>query len=148
MPQDTEGGDGAASNTVDYAAISPSSTPPTEYHWTERRAEILDIIEKKGHPSAVDQAQLADRYGVSESQISRDMDRLADHIRDRLENRGHRALVVDSVVQRCIQEMMSKGNFRAAAKTALEWDEFAANFADLEELAERVAELERSHGGA
>lgn len=149
MPQETNGGSETPSNTVDYAAIAAPSKPPTEYHWTERRAEILDIIEEKGHPSAVDQTQLADRYGVSESQISRDMDRLAEHIRDRLEDRGHRALVVDTVVQRCIQEMMTEGNYRAAAKTALEWDEFASNFADLEELAARVEELEnaRLRGG-
>ena len=120
----------------------PTEKPPTEYHWTERRADILRTIEDHGHPSAVSQRELADRYGVSESQISQDMDRISEHIRHRLRDRSHRALVVDAVVQRCVQELMADEEYRAAAKTILEWEEFASSFSDLEELHDRVARLE------
>ena len=116
--------------------------PEDEYHWTERRADILRTIEERGHPSAVSQRELADRYDVSESQISQDMDRISEHIRSRLRDRSHRAIVVDTVVQRCVQELMADGEFRAAAKTILEWEEFASSFSDLEELHDRVAQLE------
>lgn len=130
---------------TDYEAVSiPEDTPPEDYHWTERRAEILSRIEEKGHPSALSQGDLADRYGVSHGQISQDMDRLAEHVRDRLHDRGRRALVVDSVVQKCVRELIEEGQYRAAAKTALEWEEFAASLTDLDELHERVADLETS----
>ena len=130
---------------TDYEAVSiPEDTPPSEYHWTERRAEILQRIEEKGHPSAVSQTELKNRYDVSHSQISQDMDALAEHVRDRLHDRGRRALVVDTVVQRCVHELMNDGQYRAAAKTALEWEEFAASLTDLDELHDRVADLETS----
>jgi hypothetical protein len=133
------------STPTDYEAVSiPEDTPPEEYHWTERRAEILQKIEEKGHPSALSQGDLADRYGVSHGQISQDMDRLAEHVRDRLHDRGRRALVVDTVVQRCVQELMNDGQYRAAAKTTLEWEEFAASLTDLDELHARVEELEET----
>jgi cell division control protein 6 len=63
-----------------------------------------------------DPSILADRYGVSHGQISQDMDRISAHGRDRLHGRGRRALVVDTVVQRCVQELMNDGQYRAAAK--------------------------------
>ena len=130
---------------TDYEAVSvPEDTPPSEYHWTSRRAEILQKIEEKGHPSALDQGALAARYGVTQSQISRDIDALSEHVRDRLHDRGRRALVVDTVVQKCVQELMNDGQYRAAAKTALEWEEFAASLTDLDELHGRVEELETS----
>ena len=130
---------------TDYESVEiPDDEPPEEYHWTERRAEILKLVEKEGHPSALNQDALAARYGVTQAQISQDMDRLAEHVRDRLHDRGRRALVVDTVVQRCVQELMNDGQYRAAAKTALEWEEFAASLTDLDELHDRVADLETS----
>jgi phosphoenolpyruvate-protein kinase (PTS system EI component) len=128
---------------TDYESVEiPDDEAPEEYHWTERRAEILMRIREAGHPSALNQDALASRYGVSQAQISQDMDRLAEYVRDHLHDRGRRALVVDTVVQKCVQELMDEGQYRAAAKTALEWEEFAASLTDLDELHERVADLE------
>lgn len=140
---------GGSGDDVDYKAVEIPDTDPSEYHYTQRRAALLQRIEEAGHPAALNQTELAEHFGVSQQQISKDLDRLAGYVRDRLEDRNHRALLVDSVVQKAIREMMSEGEYRAAAKTALEFDEFASNFADLEELAERVAELENSqrYGG-
>jgi hypothetical protein len=128
---------------TDYGSVSiPEDKSPKNYHWTERRAEILQRIEEKGHPSAVSQTALTERYGVSHGQISQDMDALADHVRDRLHDRGRRALVVDSVVQHCVQELMEEGKYRKAAMTVLEWSEFSSAFCDLDDLADRVEQLE------
>jgi DNA-binding MarR family transcriptional regulator len=130
-------------DSTDYEAVTiPDDEPKENYHWTERRADILRIIEQRGHPAAVSQTELAQQYGVTQSQISHDMDRLSEHIRDRLRDRSHRAVVVDTVVQKCVQELIEEEQYRAAAKTALEWEEFASSFADLEELHDRVAALE------
>jgi|APHM01.1.fsa_nt_gi hypothetical protein len=130
-------------DSTDYDAVTiPDDEPRENYHWTERHADILQTIERRGHPAAVSQTELATQYGVSESQISHDMDRLSDYIRDRLRDRSHRAVVVDTVVQKCVQELMKEDQHRAAAKTILEWEEFASLFADLEELHDRVTALE------
>ena len=138
MTKDSDGVD-----STDYAAVTiPDDEPKSDYHWTERRADILQTIEQRGHPAAVSQRKLAQQYDVSESQISHDMDRLSEYIRDRLRDRSHRAVVVDTVVQKCVQELMEEEQHRAAAKTILEWEEFASSFADLEELHDRVAALE------
>ena len=50
---------------VNYEAVDiPDDKPPSEYHWTERRAEILQLIEKAGHPDSISPTRLADRYDV------------------------------------------------------------------------------------
>jgi predicted transcriptional regulator len=128
----------------DYGAVEIPAKPPTEYHYTERRAELLQMIEEVGHPDALNQTELADRYGVTQSQISKDLDRLATHVRERLEDRDRRAFTVDAVLQKCLRELLKEGEYRKASKTALEYEEWAAGFADLEELHARVKTLEQA----
>jgi transposase len=132
---------------TDYSAVSiPDDTPPEQYHYTQRRAEILDLIQQAGHPSAVRQDRLAERYDVTPSQISRDMDRLADHIAQRVGDREQRALLVDSVIQKSIEELIDAGEYRAAVKSVLEYAEWAQSHADLAELDARIEAIEQ--GGA
>jgi polyhydroxyalkanoate synthesis regulator phasin len=129
-------------DVIDYGSVDVPDIEPSEYHYTHRRARLLQLVEEAGHPDALNQTELADRFGVSQQQISKDLDRLATFVRDRLESRDQRAFTVDSVLQRCIREMLDDGEWRQAAKTALEYEEWAAGFSDLEELHERVAHLE------
>jgi DNA-binding transcriptional ArsR family regulator len=138
--------DGDSSGSIDYAAVEIPAEPASEYHYTQRRAEILDIIEAKGHPDAVSRKELADRYDVSPSQISRDISRLADHVADRVGDRDHRAMFVESVVKRGVRELLDEGEHRAAVKSASDYAEWAREFHDLEELAEEVDRLKASHG--
>ena len=50
---------------VNHEAVDiPDDKPPSEYHWTERRAEILQLIAKAGHPDSISPTRLADRYDV------------------------------------------------------------------------------------
>ena len=64
---------------INYFDINvPDSKKPSEYHWTERRAEILQMILAAGTPRAISQYDLADHYGVSQPQISQDFDALSD----------------------------------------------------------------------
>lgn len=127
---------------IDYSSVELPDIEPSEYHYTQRRARLLQLVEEAGHPDALNQTELADRFGVSQQQISKDLDRLSAYVRDRLENRDRRGFMVDSVLQRCIREMLDEGEWRQAAKTALEYEEWASGFSDLEELHARVAQLE------
>lgn len=124
--------------SVDYEAVEITSEEPSEYHYTERRAELLSLVQEAGHPRALNQSHLADRYGVSQSQISQDLDRLATYIREQLADRDRRALTTETILQRCIQSLLDEGEYRAAAKTALEREEWLTNFHDLEELYAQV----------
>ena len=66
-----------SSNQSDFAAVSIPSEPPTEYDHVERRAELLQQVRDLGHPSMIHQGEAAERYGVSQQQITKDLDRIA-----------------------------------------------------------------------
>lgn len=129
-----------SSNQPDYAAITPSGKPPTEYSYTERRAELLQQIEDLGHPSALNQTELADRYDVSQQQISKDLDRLDEYIRGRLGRR--RDLEIGSVLKRCMTGALEEGNWNDARKAATAYDEYLDRRIDTLEFRERIAALE------
>jgi hypothetical protein len=129
-----------SSNQPDYAAITPSGKPPTEYSYTERRAELLQQIEDLGHPSALNQTELADRYDVSQQQISKDLDRLDEYVRGRLGRR--RDLEIGSVLKRCMTGALEEGNWNDARKAATAYDEYLDRRIDTLEFRERIAALE------
>lgn len=129
MSRARQQGSGSGSSSVDYEAVdlpSPAEKPRVEWHYTERRAELLQLVREAGHPDDLNQTELAERYGVSQQQISKDMKRLGEAIREGLDA-DRRALRVDSVVQRSIRALLDKGEHRKAAKTAMEWDEWVAS---------------------
>ena len=68
----------------DYARLSgdaPYDKDPEEYSYVERRSEIYGMIEDAGHPKNLErnQTELANRYGVAQSQISKDMAKLREY---------------------------------------------------------------------
>lgn len=125
----------------DYSAVNLPSKDRTEYSYVERRAELLQLIEQAGHPDAINQTQLAERYGVSQSQISKDIDRIAGHVHAELIDRDRRAFYVDSVVRRSVRGLINEEEWRKAAKTAMEYDDWITDFHDLDQLHEEVEQL-------
>lgn len=102
-----------SSNTPAYESIEIPAKSPTEYTYAERRAELLQLVRQRGHPSALNQAELAERYEVSQQQISKDLDRLEEHIRASIGRR--RDLTATSVYDRAIQGLLEAGEFYKAA---------------------------------
>jgi len=129
------------SNQPAYAAIEPAAKPPTEYTYAERRSEILQTIQDLGHPSAINQTELADRYGVSQQQISRDLDRLDEYVRGELGSR--RDLEIGSVLQRCMTGALEEGDYNTARKAAESYDEYLDRRIDTLEFRERISRLEK-----
>mgnify|MGYP002762950403 FL=1 len=129
-----------SSNAPDYAAITPAAKPPTEYTYAERRAELLQQIEDLGHPAAVNQTELAERYGVSQQQISKALDRLDEYVRDRLGRR--RDLEIGSVLKRCMTGALEEGDWNDARKAATAYDEYLDRRIDTLEFRRRIAALE------
>lgn len=72
-------------NHVDYDTIEvPEHKPLTEYNWRERRARILRLIKRTGDAYTVPQEKLAERFGVSQGQISQDLDRIGEYLEPHL----------------------------------------------------------------
>lgn len=129
---------------IDYETVEvPAEKTPVEYTYAERRAEILTLIKQAGHPCRINQSQLADRYDCSAPNISKDMAALADHIDETLGDR--RELNTRTVLERAIDGLIEQEEWRQAAKTALEYDEWIRENKKLEELTERLAALEERH---
>jgi hypothetical protein len=125
----------------DYTSVEIPTKPPTEYTYQERRADLLRQIRDLGHPSMINQTEAADRYGVSQSQISKDLARLAESVREHVTDRDRRAFTVDTVVRRAIRGLLEEGEYRKAAQTAMEWDEWLVEFNDLREMEQQIEEL-------
>lgn len=125
------------SDEIDYGAVEvPSDKHPTEYTYAERRAEILSLIQRAGHPRAVTQTELAKRYDTSQSNISKDFDRLRDYIRDRV---GDDAQMVSSLVyNRAIQDLLEQGDPYKAARVVKMRDEWLFGIGELERQPDRV----------
>lgn len=132
-----------SSNQPDYAAVSIPSNPPTEYDHRERRAELLQQVRDLGHPSMIHQGEAAERYGVSQQQISKDLDRIAEYVEANLDARHE--LAIDAVFQRSIQGLLEEGEYRKAARTAKDYDEWVTDRTDLEEIQEQLEFLKDAH---
>lgn len=127
----------------DYSAIeAPTTKPQSEYTYTERRADLLQIVEDVGHPAAINQAELADRYDVDQSTISRDLDRLEEFIRERIGKR--RDLEVETVFKRAITGLLEQEEYAKAARAAEKYDEFLDRRIETLEFRQRLGRLEEA----
>jgi hypothetical protein len=127
--------------SIDYEAVAvPTEKAPSEYSYAERRGEILDLIHKAGHPRCINQRQLADRYGCTPQNINKDMNALAAYVDETLGDR--RELNTQTTVERAIEGLIDKEEWRKAAKTALEYDEWIRETKEFDELVDRVEQIE------
>lgn len=133
------------SNRPDYEALEIPTKNPAEYTYAERRAELLQTVLDLGHPSLVNQTAEAERYDVTQQQISQDLDRLAEYIDDNLGNR--RELTTEAVYHRCITGLLEEGEYRKAAQTVSDWNEWITEHKDLQELAEDIDALKARQEG-
>ncbi|WP_049971135.1 HTH domain-containing protein [Haladaptatus cibarius] len=101
---------------IDYRVITvPEDTPPDEYSWQQRRAEILQIIERANHPRAVNQTRLGERYDVSQSQISQDIDRLREYIVDAISETRADAFT-ESIYRTAIEGLLEQDDYRGVVR--------------------------------
>lgn len=107
---------------IDYATLPiPDDKPPSEYTYGERRSELYDLIEQAGHPRNLErsQAELGQRYGVSQKQISKDIKRIRQFEAERV---GCDADAnTEFVIQRAIRGLLEETEWREAARTQLDY---------------------------
>jgi hypothetical protein len=127
--------------SIDYRSIDvPDDEEPENYHYTARRAELLDLVERAGHPQLVNGARLARRYGCSRQNIYNDLDVLAEYIDETLGDR--RVLTTNAVIQRCVAGLLENEEYRKAARTQLDFNEWIDGYRDREEFADRLEAVE------
>ena len=112
------------SNDIDYRSIEvPETKAATEYTYAERRAEILKLVEEAGHPRAINQTRLADRYGCAQSNISNDIDVLREYITDNIDETTVDA-ITETVFQKSIRELVEQGDYKDAVKAVESWNDW------------------------
>jgi len=111
---------------VDYSQIPvPEDKPADEYTYNERRAEILEMMEHKGHPWGFNKARLARRYGVDRKMIYKDFDRVKEWYRDRIGEDAKESS--ELAYKRIVQEHMDNDNFDKARKALDSWNGWLQN---------------------
>lgn len=123
----------------DYREVAiPEGKSPTEYTYAERRAELLRLMQQKGHPKAIDQSQasLAKRYDVSQQQISKDFDRIKESLRESV---GEDAEVgAEMVFQTAVVELLDQGRYMKAARVQKMWYDWMFDAGIREREPERI----------
>jgi len=98
----------------------PDDKPRSEYTYVERRAAILRIIEKRGHPWGLNKSQLGREFGVSDAQIHKDLDRLKDYYSNRIGEDAKAS--TEMAYKRIIQEHLDNNEFDKARKALDSWN--------------------------
>lgn len=124
--------------SVNYdAAAVPASKAPEEFSYHERRAELLQVIRRAGHPGLINKTELAERYGVSPRTIRRDFDRITDYVGDNLT--ADHEFILDSVLRGSIQNLAAENKHYAAGQLAIQWSQWLADIGAIQKAPERVA---------
>lgn len=122
---------------TDYSQVTiPEDTPPENYHYTERRAEILRLIERKGHPWGFNKSELARRYGVSDVQIHKDFDRIKEWYEDRIGDDARTAS--DLAYRRIVQEHMDNGDYEKARRALDSWNAWLQDTGEQDKEPDRI----------
>lgn len=118
-------------STINYATVDiDESKDPADYHYTERRAEILELVLRAGGPRRVSYARLAKRYGKAKSTISDDMDAIAESLAESLGDNF--SMEVESAFHRIYDALMDEG----------EWDRAWRVVEGYAKLLERIGAIE------
>ena len=135
------------SDSIDYRGIPiPDDKRPPEYDWRERRAEILSLIEQAGHPGLLNQTQLADRYDTSQSNISKDFDRLREFYDDYL-GQDFR-MISEATYRKAVREFVDRGEYDKAVDAVESWNDWLDGEGIRTESPNRLAvtgEIDHSH---
>lgn len=100
----------------DYKGIdipNPDEKPRTEWGWRARRAELLQMVLRRGGPTRLpSQASIGETYGVDQSTISRDLTKLAEQYEIDFGERMD--LRVEAAFVKIYDELMDEGEYEKA----------------------------------
>lgn len=112
----------------------PDNKPTGEFTFVERRAAIYQMLEDAGHPRALEptQAELGDTYGVSQRQISKDIQRLREYEAQRVGDNADTD--TELVCRKAVIGLLEQGRFKEAGELQLDYYEWlqSAGYKDRE----------------
>lgn len=112
-------------HSIDYSAIEiPTEEAPENYHYTVRRADLFNRILEAGSPAGMNQTDLAEYYGVDQSQISRDIDAIGEHVAESLGSRA--TLSTRAAFERIRRELFAEGEWKQAWDVIMNWNDWLA----------------------
>jgi hypothetical protein len=105
----------------DYTQVTlPDDKPRTDYTYTERRAALLKIIEKRGHPWGLNKTELGRQFGVSDAQIHKDLDRIKEYYSNQIGQDAEWSS--ELAYKRIIQEHLDNNELQEARKALDSWN--------------------------
>lgn len=127
------------SGEIPYDRIEPpAATPREEYTYVQRRAVLLDWIERVGHPRALAKSyrELADEFDASRSAINRDIQALSAFVAANLD-RDH-VSIMDAVFRGAVLDLVEQGERARAAEIGRKWFEWLADMGEIERVADKL----------
>jgi hypothetical protein len=99
---------------IDYrAVVIPDEKSPEEYTYAERRAEILNFVERVGYPQALNQSELARRYDTSPQNVHNDLNVLREFIVEEIDTTRTDSFS-KMVFENSIRELVDRGDHKDA----------------------------------
>lgn len=124
---------------VKYESIPiPEDKPREEYTYTERRAELYRLVEKKGHPRNIEvsQRELGERYGVSQRTISNDFEKIREYRRKHVG--GGAVANTEFVAERAVRDALERGDSDEALELQLKYNRWLFDLGALDESPAKV----------
>jgi hypothetical protein len=139
------------SGDTEYAKIDvPSDESLEDLHYTHRRAHILQRIIEAGHERALTQRELADDYGVSATQINKDLKVIRSELGKefRGEFAGEFRSMLRTSYDRAVRDALEDGNSQQVFQMTIQLGEMMMELGDLERAPARVeGEVTHKDGG-
>lgn len=131
------------SNTPDYQNLDYPEPVHEEdgmddWHWTERRAYLHDLLADAQHPRQLEysQTELAEFFGVTQPAISDDFKRLREYRREIV---GRFAVAsTELLAEEAVQELRENGEWREAWNTQQEYVEWLFDMGELEKEPDKL----------
>ena len=114
----------------------PDDKSRSEYSYVERRAAILKIIEKRGHPWGLNKSQLGREFGVSDAQIHKDLDRLKDWYSNRIGNEAKHTTEI--AYKKILKDQLDNNELDKARKTLDSWNSWLQDTGHQEKEPEKI----------
>jgi len=133
-------------STPNYTEVTlPDDKPKTEYSYVERRAAILRYIEQRGHPWGMNKSELGRRFGVSDAQIHKDLDRIKEWYSNRIGDDAKTAS--DLAYRRIVQEHMDNGDYEKARRALDSWNGWLQDTGEQDSEPEKLKDVSDGDNG-
>jgi len=116
--------------------VIPKDKDVKKYNAAERRHVLLQIICEKGHPSMINQTEIAKDFDVTQGMISKDIEAIRKDVTKHLGTDAD--LIMESVMTKSITQLQNKGKYFEAARVAEMLGKWFFNRGVIEKTADKV----------